>query len=64
MYQTVLIIDNDIEQTITYRNDDFGKFLNIGDYIELHKVRYKVCSKTCGLLSHPSKWILAIKKEK
>ena len=58
MFDTVLIINNGIEQTISYRNNDFGKFLNIGDYIELHKARYKICSKTYGLISHPGKWIL------
>ena len=60
MHNTVLIIDNGIEQTIEYRDSDFGKFLNAGDYIEIHKVIYKIRSKTYGLIAPPGKWVLKV----
>ena len=53
-----VIMDNDTKGTIEYRHSDVGKFLNVGDYIILHNVCYKIFSKTYDVWNN--KWMLMV----
>ena len=49
------------DKVIHYDNDDIGKFLNVGDYVEIfYDGTYKVCSRTYDL--YTCVWTLILER--